>query len=78
MASAADKLFGCPMPQYLNALTIATTQAIANTGATSIFIMEGANVDNKHVTVRPLTINLPDGKQVQSTHVCDIVIPGSS
>ena len=76
MASAAGKLFGCPTPQHLNALTIATTQAIANTSTTSIFIMEGANVDNKHVSVKPLAINSPDGKQVQSIHMCDIVIPG--
>jgi hypothetical protein len=50
-------------------------QAIADTGATSIFIMTGANVDNKHVTTLPLTINLPNGKQIQSTHVCNIIIP---
>jgi hypothetical protein len=73
---AACTLFGNPMPQYLNALTIATNQAISDTGTTSIFIMEGANVDNKHPATKPLTINLPDGKQIQSTHVCDIQIPG--
>jgi hypothetical protein len=64
------------MPQYLNTLTIAANQAIANTGATSIFIMESADVDNKHLAMKPLTINLPNGKQIQSTHVCDIKIPG--
>ncbi len=69
-------LFGSPMPQYLNAIMIATNQAIANTGATSIFIMEGADVDNKRIGTDPLTINLPDGKKVVSTHVCDIKIPG--
>jgi hypothetical protein len=75
MAMAARMLFGSPMPQYLNAITIATNQAIANTGATSIFIMEGADVDNKHIATDPLTVNLPDGKKVVSTHVCDIKIP---
>ena len=63
------------MPQYLNALTITTNQAIADTGATTIFIMEGANIDNKHVTTLTLTINLPIGKQIQLTHVCNIIIP---
>ncbi len=62
MASTARALFGHPMPQYLNALTIATNQAIADTGATSIFIMEGADVDNKCPAMLPLTINFPDGK----------------
>ncbi len=57
------------MPQYLNTFTLATNQAIADTGATLIFIMDGAPVDNKqHVTRTPLTINLPDGKKIYSTH----------
>jgi hypothetical protein len=73
---AARTLFGNPMPQYLNALRIATNQAIADTGATSIFIMEGADVNNKRSATKTLTINFPNGKQIQSTHVCDIKIPG--
>jgi hypothetical protein len=40
MATTAHKLFGNPMPQYLNAITITTNQAIADTGATSIFIID--------------------------------------
>ena len=55
---------------------IATNQAIADTGATSIFIIEGADVDNKRIAKDPLTINLPNGKKVVSTHVCDINILG--
>ena len=76
IAATTRNIFGTPMPQYLNALTIATTQAIADTGATSIFIMDGVAVDNKRAASSPLTINLPDGKQVHSTHICDIQIPG--
>ena len=76
MAAAARKLFGCPTQQYLNALTIATTHAIPDTGATSIFIMEGVNVVNKRIATTPLTINLPDGTKVKSPHVYDIEIPG--
>jgi hypothetical protein len=64
------------MPQYLNALTIVAHQAIADTGATSIFIIEGADMANKCITTLPLTINSPDSKKIQSTHVCDIHIPG--
>jgi hypothetical protein len=55
---------------------IATSEAIADTGATSIFIMEGADVKNKRPAIQPLTINLPDGRQIKSTHICDINIPG--
>ncbi len=76
MATTAGKLFGCPTQQYLNALTIATTHAIPDTGATSIFIMEGVNVVNKRIATTPLTINLPDGTKVKSPHVYDIEIPG--
>jgi hypothetical protein len=50
MAATACNLFGNSMPQYLNAITIATNQAIADTGATSIFIMDGVEVENKRLT----------------------------
>jgi hypothetical protein len=64
LAELARKMFGPPMPQYLNALTIAASQAIADTGATSIFVIEGVNVENKRPATKPLTIDLPDGRQV--------------
>jgi hypothetical protein len=64
VAAAARKLFGCPTQQYLNALTIAKTHAIADTGATSIFIMEGVDVVNKRIATTPLAINLPHGTKV--------------
>jgi hypothetical protein len=76
IAETARRMFGNPMPQYLNALTIAASHAIADTGATSIFIMEGINVKNKRPATKPLTINLPDGRQVKLRHICDINIPG--
>ncbi len=50
LTKSARRMFGVPMPQYLNALTIAASQAIADTGATFIFVMEGVNVENN---VRP-------------------------
>ena len=76
IAATARMLLGNPTSEQLNALTIASTHAIADTGATSIFIMDNADVINKTVATRPLTINLPDGRRVMSTHTCDIVIPG--
>ena len=75
MAATARELFGAPNPQYLKAIAIAASQAIADTGATSIFIMEGTPCKNLHLAVRPLTINLPDSTKVMSTHTCDITIP---
>ncbi len=76
LAETASRIFGKPSTQYLNAMTIATSEAIADTGATSIFIMDGADVKNKRPALKPLTINLPDGRQLKSTHICDIDIPG--
>jgi hypothetical protein len=76
MAATARNLFGNPMPQYLNAITITTNWAITDTGATSIFIMDGVEVENKRLTKMPLIINLPDGRKVKLTHECNINIPG--
>jgi hypothetical protein len=50
LAKSARRMFGAPMPQYLNALTIAASQAIADTGATSIFVMEGVKL---RINIRP-------------------------
>ncbi len=65
-----------PIATVLNAVMNGCDQAIANTGATSIFIMDGIDVVNKRIATTPLTINLPDGKKVKLSHVCDITIPG--
>ncbi len=57
-----------PTHEYLNAITIATTQAIADMGATSFFTMDGVNVVNKCLAHKPLIINMPNGRQMKSTH----------
>ena len=59
-----------------NAITIAKSHAIADTGATSIFIMKGTPVKNLRKSDNPITIKLPDGSKVKSTHICDINIQG--
>jgi hypothetical protein len=76
LTATARHIFGTPTPQYLNALTIATNQAIADTGTMSIFIMDGLVMVNKRVARTLLTINLPDGKQIMSMHICNMIIPG--
>jgi hypothetical protein len=58
-----------------NAITITETHAIADTGVTSIFIMKGTPAKNLHWDY-PITITLPDGSKIVSTHICDITIPG--
>jgi hypothetical protein len=57
LAEAARLLFGTASHEFLNAITIAMTHAIANTGTTSIFMMDGVDVENKRVAKKPLVIN---------------------
>jgi hypothetical protein len=74
IALTACSIFGQPSHKYVNTITVATTHAIANTGATSILIMNGVDVVNKWVSHKPLTINMLDGRKVKSTHICDITV----
>jgi hypothetical protein len=76
VAPVANTVYGNPGPTYINAITIAPTHAVADTGATSIFVMDGVDVANRRVATKPLTVNLLDGRKVKSTHACDITIPG--
>jgi hypothetical protein len=57
IAATAQHLLGNPLPQYLNVITIATNQAIADTGAMSILIMDGVDAENKCIATQPFTIN---------------------
>ncbi len=53
-----------------------TATAIADSGTTQNFVMEGTNVINKRRTTHPLKVTLADGQQVVSTHMYDIHIAG--
>ncbi len=57
----ANTIYGTQRPSHINAIIIAPTHAMADTGATSIFVMDGVDVD---------------GRKVKLTHVCNITIPG--
>ncbi len=62
-------------------LAFADTHAIADTGATSIFVVAGSPMTNIRPALDQLTINLPNGKTVHSTHICNItghIVPGLS
>ena len=58
-----------------NTMMINPTHAVADTGTTSLFVMEGTNCKSTCIAINPVTISLPDGKKVTSTH-CNINIPG--
>jgi hypothetical protein len=57
-------------------VTLKTKDAIADSGATQIFIMENTPVVNKRVTRSPLKVALTDERIVYSTHQCNVHIVG--
>jgi hypothetical protein len=57
-------------------VTLKTKDAIADSGATQIFIMENTLVVNKCATQSPLKVALADGRIVYSTHKCNVHIVG--
>ena len=62
--------------EFANAIAIAASHAITDTGATSIFIMKGTPIKNLRRKNNSIMVSLPDGTKVSSTHICDINIPG--
>ncbi len=72
--SSANSAQTTPEHQHYANMLIDVLHAIADTGATSIFVMEGTPMENIKPTMSPITINLPDGERVRSTHMCKITI----
>eukprot|EP00804_Cyclotella_cryptica_P013525 CCRYP_017242-RA/>CCRYP_017242-RA protein AED:0.41 eAED:0.41 QI:0/0/0/1/0/0/5/0/589 len=59
-------------------ITFGTTEAIADSGATAHFLLPNVLINNKHKADHPLSITLPDGEVIQSTHVGNLNLPGLS
>jgi hypothetical protein len=53
-----------------------TKDAIADSRAIQIFIMEGTPVINKRISHFPLKVALTDGRELLSTHECNVKIAG--
>ena len=49
--------------------------AVADSGATGNFVLPGTKVTDMKISKKTLTINLPDGTQLKSTHTCEIDVP---
>ena len=56
-------------------MTRAVAWALSDSGATSHFLMNGAAAVNIKRTNHPITITLPNGKTIRSTHTCNLDIP---
>ncbi len=74
--TSANSAQTAPEHQHYANMLIEMLHAITDTAATFIFVMEGTPMENIKPTMSPITINLPDGKRVMSTHTCNITIPG--
>jgi hypothetical protein len=57
-------------------ITLGTTEAIADSGATAHFLLPNVPINNKRKADHPLNITLPDGEVIQSTHVGNLNLPG--
>jgi hypothetical protein len=66
----------CTTAHHVGAMLIKPSHVVANTGATSVFIIDGTPTKNKWPAMHPIQINLPDRRKVTSTHICDETIPG--
>ena len=55
--------------------SIATEYAILDSVATDHFLVEGASVKNLQVANNPISITIPNGKNITSTHTCNLEIP---
>ena len=56
-------------------VTRSVKHAISDSGATGHFLVENAPVTNKAIATNPITITLPNGKTIRSTHTCNLDIP---
>jgi hypothetical protein len=48
--------------------------AILDSGCTSIFLSATAPCSNKQVAHIPLSVNMPNGTTIQSSHTCDLLL----
>ena len=59
----------------VSGIKIGVDFAIADAGATGHFLVPGAPVLDLAETTQPLSINLPDGDTLTSTHTCELDLP---
>ncbi len=76
MASVPSQRKVHPVNHAYGAMMTSMDNAIADSGAMQIFIMEGTPVHNKQHRTYPLKATLADGWHVMSTCMCAVNIPG--
>jgi hypothetical protein len=63
-------------PHHALGMLVGPLLAIADTGATSLYLTKGAPCLNKHRATTPISVTLPDSRKIFSSHICDVAIPG--
>jgi hypothetical protein len=63
-------------PHHALDMLVGPSLAIADTGATSLFLTKGAPCLNKRCATTPILVTPPDGRKIFSSHTCDVAIPG--
>ena len=56
-------------------IKIVVDMAVEDSGATGHFLLPGTKFSNMKISKKNLTINLPDGTPLKSTHTCEIDVP---
>ena len=56
-------------------IKIVVDMAVEDSRATGHFVLPGKKVFDMKISEKSLTINLPDGTQLKSTHTCEIDVP---
>eukprot|EP00804_Cyclotella_cryptica_P017805 CCRYP_001205-RA/>CCRYP_001205-RA protein AED:0.56 eAED:0.51 QI:0/0/0/0.5/0/0/2/0/161 len=78
MAPTNTCLQALPLTATLPTTTRHQHYAIFDSGATAHFLVDKAHVVNKRPALKPLTIRLPNGKHIVSTHTCNLIFPWHS
>jgi hypothetical protein len=83
LSPATQLVKSCALQHFLTSLdyadawfTLKTICAIANLGATQVFVMAGTLVINKRIMTNPLKVSLAEGRQVMLMHMHNIYIDG--
>jgi hypothetical protein len=75
--SSRSTKISSPAPAFAGAVfKLKTKNAISDSGATQIFVMDATPVVNKWKTMCLLRVALANGREVTSTHMCDLHING--
>ena len=75
MTTSAPRPHWADTPQTHPQALSRTDSALSDSGATSHFLVDGAHAINIHRDPNPITVNLPDGRTIRSTHTCNLDMP---